>query len=300
MGHLTLADHRSALPEIAPPSRCLDIRECCETDPPPFDFVLPGLKAGTVGALVSPGGAGKSMYALQAAACVCGAPDALASDHGDTDSRPTRGPVLYLSAEDPSDVLHARIRALSLGLAPESKELLCENLIAASLLGTCIDLTQDSWLQQLRVESEGMRLVILDTLRRCHQADENDSSAMAGLLNGLEQVCAETGTTILFLHHASKAGALNGGDGQQASRGSSVLTDNARYQANLIVMSPQEAQDLNVDESCRRSFVRLAAPKVNYSAPIADRWYRRHAGGVLRPAVLGPATRGKGGARGRA
>ena len=36
--------------------------------PPPIDYVLPNMVAGTVGALVSPGGAGKSMLALQLAA----------------------------------------------------------------------------------------------------------------------------------------------------------------------------------------------------------------------------------------
>ncbi|MBP4078002.1 AAA family ATPase, partial [Aeromonas sp. MrichA-1] len=35
--------------------------------PPPIDYVLPNMVAGTVGALVSPGGAGKSMLALQLA-----------------------------------------------------------------------------------------------------------------------------------------------------------------------------------------------------------------------------------------
>ncbi|WP_432759877.1 AAA family ATPase, partial [Escherichia coli] len=45
--------------------------------PPPLDYVLPNMVAGTVGALVSPGGAGKSMLALQLAAQIAGGPDLL-------------------------------------------------------------------------------------------------------------------------------------------------------------------------------------------------------------------------------
>ena len=45
--------------------------------PPPIDYVLPNMVAGTVGALVSPGGAGKSMLALQLAMQIAGGPDLL-------------------------------------------------------------------------------------------------------------------------------------------------------------------------------------------------------------------------------
>jgi len=37
----------------------IDILHAFENEPPPLDFVLPGLLAGTVGAMVSPGGAGQ-------------------------------------------------------------------------------------------------------------------------------------------------------------------------------------------------------------------------------------------------
>ena len=35
--------------------------------PPPIDFVLPGLTAGSVGTLIGPGGMGKTMFELQVA-----------------------------------------------------------------------------------------------------------------------------------------------------------------------------------------------------------------------------------------
>lgn len=51
----------------------LDLRHAVEHEPTPLDFVLPGFKSGTVGALVSPGATGKTMLALQAAITVSGA-----------------------------------------------------------------------------------------------------------------------------------------------------------------------------------------------------------------------------------
>ncbi len=73
----------------------INILEAFAAAPPPLDYVLPNMVAGTVGALVSPGGAGKSMLALQLAAQIAGGPDLL-----EVGELPT-GPVIYLPAEDP-------------------------------------------------------------------------------------------------------------------------------------------------------------------------------------------------------
>lgn len=43
----------------------INILDAFEHQPQPIDYVLPGMVAGSVGAIVSPGGAGKSMAALQ-------------------------------------------------------------------------------------------------------------------------------------------------------------------------------------------------------------------------------------------
>lgn len=55
----------------------INILEAFAAAPPPLDYVLPNMVAGTVGALVSHGGAGKSMLALQLAAQIAGGPDLL-------------------------------------------------------------------------------------------------------------------------------------------------------------------------------------------------------------------------------
>ena len=50
----------------------LHIMSAFQTEPPALDFVIPGFLSGTVGALYSPGGVGKSFLALEIAASVAG------------------------------------------------------------------------------------------------------------------------------------------------------------------------------------------------------------------------------------
>ncbi len=282
------------LPEQGEPNlhgfQWLDLRRAVEQAPEPLDFVLPGFKSGTVGALVSPGATGKTMLALQAAVTVSGGPDMLDFASMDAAWRRTAGRVVFLTGEDPADVLNGRFHAIGQRLNTAEKQALFENLSVAPLVGHGADVMTFEWRRWIADVTLNARLVVIDTLRRFHQLDENDGGHMARLLAYMEQLCRENSTTVLFLHHTSKAGALNGGDAQQASRGSSVLTDNARFQANLVGMTTEQAKQFDVDENCRRNFVRLSFPKVNYSAPIPDQWFRRRDGGLLEPAILGRGT----------
>ncbi len=62
----------------------------------------------------------------------------------------------------------------------------------------------------------------------------------------------------------------------------------------------QQCQEWGVDDDQRRFFVRFGVSKANYGAPFADRWFRRHDGGVLKPAVLERQRKSKGVPRGEA
>lgn len=279
-------EHGQEREPVLPQIPLLDLRRAIEQEPQPLDFVLPALMAGTVGALVSPGATGKTMLALEMAIAIAGGPDLLGLEQIDPDWKRQIGRVVLLSAEDPAEVLALRLYEMGKRMSPDEREHIYELLTVAPLVGYGVDMMSAHWRHWIAQMTQGARLVVIDTLRRFHQLDENDGGAMAGVLAYLEQLCRENGTTVLFLHHTSKAAGMNAGDAQQASRGSSVLTDNARFQANLIAMSEEQAKKFDVEESCRRSFVRLSWPKVNYSAPMADRWFRRREGGILEPAVL--------------
>jgi hypothetical protein len=74
---------------------------------------------------------------------------------------------------------------------------------------------------------------------------------------------------------------------QQASRGSSALVDNIRWQANLTVMSKEDAIDkYDVAEDLRKNFVKYNVSKQNSGKNAGDLWLRRMDTGILEKAVL--------------
>lgn len=267
----------------------LNIRDAFAVQPPPLDFVLPGMISGTVGALVAQGGAGKSWIALELAIAVAGGPDLLEI------GIERHGRVLYLPAEDPRLAVSHRLYSARDAVDGAAVEHLAENLEIVPLMGHGVDLMTEAWAEAVERLAEGARLVILDTLRRFHSADENSAGEMARLLGVLEGICERTGASVLFLHHTAKGAALNGaGDVQQASRGSSVLVDNVRGgQLNLSGMSEADARAYDVDPADRRSFIRLVQAKANFGPPMPDRWFRRVDGGLLVPADIQRIADGK-------
>lgn len=266
----------------------IDIMAAFQSEPEALDFVLPGMIAGTVGAVVSPGGAGKTMFMLQAAMQLAGGDDTLGLD-----SLPG-GRVWYLAAEDPESTIIHRLHALGGVTRPSKWERVARGLQIEVLSGHGPDLMRPEWQDFLLSIGSGSRLIVLDTLRRFHNLEENSSSDMARLLALLEHVARETGCSIVFAHHASKAAALGGmGDAQQASRGSSVLTDNVRWQSFLVGMSKGEAEELREQagppgpiRAGRGHYVRWGVSKSNYGPPVDERWYRRGPGGVLETVQL--------------
>lgn len=267
----------------------IDIMGCYSTSPRPREYVLPGMIPGTAGSIVSPGGQGKSMLALMLAHCVAGKVDflGLGEQH--------QGRAVYLSAEDGSDILHERLHAIGSRINQEQREACAERLIIEDLTKHTPNLFDQKWLEAVERLATDSRILFLDTLRSFHVGEENDGTQMSVLIGNIRAMAARTGCAIVFLHHSSKSLAVSGqGDLQQASRGSSVLTDNIRWQAYLAGMTTDEAKTYGVDNEQRGYFVRFGISKQNYGAPFQEVWFRRREGGILEPAVLDKASKGKG------
>ncbi|HGH0372788.1 TPA: helicase RepA family protein [Yersinia enterocolitica] len=259
----------------------LNIMEAFEAKPQPIDYVLPNLAAGTVGAIVSPGGVGKSMLALQLAVQITCSVDLL--NFGEY---PT-GLVAYLPVEDSATIIHHRLYALGKYLTEREQQIVADKLLVETLVGKCPNIFTASWNNLINEISKGRRLIILDTLRRFHQEDENNSGAMSKVIGKLECIAADTGCSIVFLHHSNKGTTTMGvGDIQQASRGSSVLVDNIRWQSYLTGMTALEAKMYGIADGVRSQFVRFGINKANYGERAPDRWFQRHEGGVLKITAL--------------
>lgn len=162
-------------------------------------------------------------------------------------------------------------------------------------------------LANLEARAQGFRLIVLDTLSRIHQLEENSNSDMCRVIGRLESLADNTGAAVLYLHHTSKTSTREGLlDQQQAARGASALIDNARWCGFLVGMSqtestrlsarPHDRQPIGSDQ--RRNFVRLGVSKLNYALNCSDQWYERRDGGVLVPVDLVEVSNGKkGGSR---
>lgn len=273
----------------------IDILRCYQTEPKPRNYILPGLIPGTVGSIVSPGGQGKSVLALMLAHLVAGGVDLL--DFGIF----PMGRVVYLSAEDNEDIIHERLYHIGSKLDTRQRESCSEWIYAEDLTKVTPDLINGELAGEWRKEVERLasesRLLILDTLRSFHSADENNSQAMAVLIGHLRAIAARTGCAIIFLHHSSKALAVSGqGDLQQASRGSSVLTDNIRWQSYLAGMTDEESHKLAEKDGQaigddRGYYVRFGISKQNYNSPFTEKWFKRGKGGILELVQLRLATK---------
>jgi RecA-family ATPase len=288
----------------------IDVQAAFENDPPALDFVWPGFLAGTVGALVAPGGVGKSFWALEAAMAVAGG-DAPGSDL--LGLGPSRaGRVVYFAGEDPAPILDCRIHAIGRHLSDTARSAIAGRMTVEPVAGSSMNVTDRHTLHQLVEKCSGARLVVLDTLSRMHRLDENSNGDMAVVVACLERLALETGASVLFLHHVSKGSAREGAtDHQGAARGASALVDNARWCGFIAPMASEEASRLGeepkgvppIGEARRRHFVRFGVSKQNYGSAPPDRWYSRDGHGVLLPAALSaaePTGRRKGAHRAQA
>lgn len=271
------------------------------------DLIWPGFRNGTIGALVSSGGVGKSYYAIQQAMKVATG----------IDEYTKRGGVLYLPAEDHIDDIGERVQSIAKAweLTPDQLDLLDANFHVWPLMGDSPDL-----LEKLANEDrplvnsicsiaksfklDNLRLIIFDTLRRFSYADENSGAEMSHLLGVMENLASRLRCSCIYLHHATKNATLNGNLGSQhAARGSSVLTDNIRYVEYMQMMTEDEADKLGVAEQdgtvkqaisgARCYFIRWGVSKQNYGKPVPDMWYQRQDNGVLKPVQLGRVSKQK-------
>lgn len=282
----------------------LNIEYLLKNPAPAIDYVLPGLPAGTVGLLVGPGGMGKTMLELQLAvllaAGLAGRDPLLGFDQASIDSDEPQK-VVMVAAEEPLEVLwtrlHAIVRSLELrDVLPEEVtwneflERLKANLFLFSLSGAkrltvlSSELEPTETVEELVRVAEGARLVVVDPLRQLHLADENASGPMSAVMSVFKRVACQTGAAVLVAHHTSRASAAQGyGDTADASRGSTALKDDARWQVNLLPAGRDLLKKYGVGGSDEAQFVVLADAKGNYAARRAPVLLKRTAGGVLVP-----------------
>jgi KaiC/GvpD/RAD55 family RecA-like ATPase len=92
------------------------------------------------------------------------------------------------------------------------------------------------------INEEGFKLVIIDSMIRIHDQDENDARGMAKVSRGLRQL-AKGGVAVLFTHHHRKQDASKPNNATQSLRGSSDIQAGVE---NHFMLERKEDEDVLV------------------------------------------------------
>lgn len=271
------------------PDRELSMAHLLTATPPPTDYVFGSLAlvAGTTGGIVAQGDTGKSVFALEGAISL-----ALAGTGGEPFDplcvRPVPAPtrqgwrVVYYTTEDPDQQMHQRVHAITASLSAEQITTLARNFHIRSLHGASAPMRVTNATDQRRIieTCRGARFVVLDTLTRFHDADENSNTEMVQVVAAIERIARETGAAVIALHHIGKVAAGDRITNAHSARGASAITDNMRWVLHLA-RDPESG------------YVRVTESKHNYgrgSDPFALQWQDR---ALYRSGAQVPTQSGK-------
>lgn len=183
----------------------LNLRDLMTAQLPPADWVLwPFVERGQQAALVAPAKAGKSLIVLEAVlAAAEGRPT-----FGHPVTRPSK--VLYLDAENTARDLQRRLHAL------EATDQALENIVYESFpeLGALNTADGAELLLEL-VDAEAPDLIVIDTVSRFIEGDENTSGPWLDLYRLTLAPLKRRGIAVLRLDHTGK-------DTEKGARGSSA------------------------------------------------------------------------------
>lgn len=266
-----------------------------DKEPPVREWVFTGcLPLGKAGLLVAKGGTGKSQFALQLGISV-------ATGETFIQGWPVgkAGKCLVLAAEDETEELHRRIRESSRVLAENSPDAvefnkrLRENLFVKSLVGMNNLMTTTEWSKEV-TETDfrekltntilgigRVRLIIIDPASRFRGGQENSAEDTTRFVETIERLVQSTGATVLVIHHTNKWSGGSTEAMQEASRGSSALTDGVRWQMNIATMNTTEAKEFGIIEDDRRFYLTAQVTKNNYAPPQPKMILKRGEHGVL-------------------
>lgn len=242
--------------------------------------LAPDLLRGEVTVLASPGGAGKSSFAIATCiAAVTATPLLLKRVNGG----PKR--VLYINAEDGRDEMTRRIWAAAI-----------HHSVPESTLSTLVLLGADDWqvhrLCFLNSDRHGQALnqsafdaldmfvggckadiVVLDPLiAMCGTGNMNDNAVMGTVMRSLKLIAQRHRAAFLVLHHTRKGVDTNSAD---SIGGASAIVNLSRRALQIASMTHEEAARNGVLPSDRCSFFRIVASKSSLVPATPDsEWYR--------------------------
>lgn len=255
-----------------------DVARMLVEDPPPVRWLVEGLiPAGVPGILAARASAGKSMTALLAA---MGLASGLGVLGRPVSTEEARG-VIFAGLEDDEEEFHRRVRR---GIAlleadpewtPAHREALSKRLVPLFPNRTSGEkFSLEAQWRTLADKAKGIPggcgLIILDTLSRMAEGDENSAKDMRPFNEAVSALSQATGAAVLSIHHLGK-GNDTPSDKKlwqrlhpEALRGSSAIEAGVRFIIQMAALSPSEAQaaGLEPEQALRGGYVAFHLSKM--------------------------------------
>jgi len=181
--------------------KALDLGQLLQTEPEPIPWVVPGwLASRDVACIGGEPGGGKTWLAMCLAL-------ALATSGKFLGIQVEGGPyrVLYVDEENNPRLVRYRIRKLARGLGLSAGDLAA--LPIRYLNENGLNLDREDRLRTLLSEVERSKpdFVVLDSLVRFHERDENSNAEMARFFEkAIKPLAAQFGAGVILLHHLAK------------------------------------------------------------------------------------------------
>ncbi len=225
-----------------------------------------------VGILFAPGGTGKTTLILYEAICIAlGKPL-----WGLTIESP--GKTLVITAEDPREILLARIRLIcqSMYLSNEEISLVRESVIILDVSSKFVKLIEDSHIKGIMLsadtklictayEDANIRMVIIDPAISFGVSESKVNDNEQGLIMAGRMIVKRLRACVRYIHHTGKSSADNKTkQSQYSGRGGSAFADGCRMVAGISEGSrrdlPTQTQVGNTS-----SIIKLLRHKLTYA-----------------------------------
>lgn len=126
-------------------------------------------------------------------------------------------------------------------------------------------------LERLCMETQA-DILVCDPLAELHNAEENDNTAMRGVIAAFRSMAQRLGIAILILHHDRKGNNAPGD--MDRMRGASAITGAVRVMLTLSPMSVEEADKMGIKPEDRRRHFRIDGAKSNYAIAQEAEWWK--------------------------
>lgn len=236
-----------------------------------------------VGVFIAPGGTGKTTSILWQSVHI-----ALGIDLWNM-AVIKPGPVLILTAEDPRELLLARLRSIcaELQLTDDQTQLVAERVRIGDVSGSGFRLTAverdvvrpaDEPLAELIAAATaiGPVLIVIDPAISFGVGEERVNSAEHALVEAGRRIVREVGCCVLYVHHSGKQNARDRTLDSYSGRGGSAFADGSRM---VHVMQPVAPVDWHKETGTElepgETGLILARPKGSYTTPQGPIFIRR-------------------------